>query len=133
MGTSNPSASPKEGTAIQVLLKDSYQARTHSEPRVAGQSPKHMLKMGEYALKCPSAHIPTFGYYIPNAYHNPGLICPRSSLVVECPHLSSIPLISALTDHLCRSPRSKLDFGVLHQAAAGKVWWEVYTTVIVFS
>ena len=82
-----------------------------TEPRAAGQSPKHRWRWGGYALKCPSAHVPTFDYHILNAQHNLGLICPESSLALDCPHLSSIPLISVLTDHPHRSLWSKLDFG----------------------
>lgn len=132
-GASNTSASLccALGTAVRMLLRDSDQALTHSEPKVAGQCPRHTLKMERIFFGVP--HVHPFVYLIPNACHNLGLICPKSSPALDCPHLASTPLISLLTAHLCRSLRSKLDFGVLHQAAVGKVWWEVYTMVIVFS
>lgn len=88
---------------------------TSLEPRVAGQSPKHTSEDGEMfsaTPKCPRAHVPHLWLTIPNAYHNLSLFCPKSSPALCCPPLSSVPLTSVLTDHLCRCLQSKLDFSV---------------------
>lgn len=69
-GASKPSASPKADTAIQVLLRDSYQVLTHSEPRADGQS--LTLKMGRVCLEvpycpCPRPWLP-YPKYLPQSW-----------------------------------------------------------------
>lgn len=114
--------------SLRTLLKPWH---TQSQEQLDSPQTTH-CRWGRYALKCLGAHVPIFGYHIPNTYNNLGVICPKTSLALDCPHLFSIPFNSVLTDHLCRSLWFKMDFGLLHQAAVGKVWWEVYTIAIVY-